>query len=154
MRRLRTVAVALMLALVGLLATGPAVATEHVVRMLNFGPNDTVMVFDPPLIRARVGDTVRFVATDELHNAVTIPGMWPAGAAPINGALSKDVVLRVTHPGVYGIQCVPHYIMGMVALVVAGPLPPANLAQARAVQHPEMAQDVFRKLFEQVLSAR
>ena len=43
-------------------------------------------------------------------------------------------------PGVYGVKCLPHYGMGMVALVVVGT--PANKDEAMAVTHPGKAKQV------------
>jgi len=121
-------------------------STQHNVRMLNFAPDmQSVMVFEPALVRANVGDTVRFELIDQLHNAQMAEGMWPEGAAKFEGQLNETATLRLTHEGVYGIICAPHYAAGMVALVVAGR--PVNLAKAKAATHPELAQARFNELF-------
>jgi pseudoazurin len=124
----------------------PSHAARHTVRMLNFSPDGQVMVFDPMLVRANVGDTVVFELVDQFHNAQSADGMWPEGAAPFHGQLNETVSLRITHQGVHGIICAPHYAAGMVGLVVAGAL--SNLAAARAVQHPELAQARFATLLD------
>ena len=46
-----------------LAVAGQAVAAEHVVQMLNRGEGGN-MVFVPALVRARVGDTIRYVPTN------------------------------------------------------------------------------------------
>ncbi|GGL50221.1 pseudoazurin [Wenxinia marina] len=132
------------LALPLLLVLGaPALAEEHVVQMLNRGEAGA-MVFEPALVRAAVGDTVRFVPTDRGHNAETIEGMLPEGAAMVEGEMDEEVVLTVDADGVYGIRCRPHYAMGMVALIVAGE--PANVDAAAGVSHPGRAGTAFEEL--------
>lgn len=97
-------------------------AEEHVVQMLNKSKvaPDEVMVFEPDFIRAKVGDTIRFVPADRNHNAEAMTELWPEGAEPLKGKLSEEAVLTVTKEGVYGVKCLPHYGLGMVALIVAG----------------------------------
>ena len=124
-------------ALLALTAT-PAMAKEVVVKMKNQGAAGA-MVFEPAFVKAMPGDTVRFVPSDPSHNAETIPTMLPAGVAPRKGGMNKEFVLPVTTPGLYGIKCMPHYSMGMVALVQVGNGPSANLAAARAVKLPPFA---------------
>lgn len=116
-------------------AVTPALAAEeHVVKMLNSGGDGQFMVFDPSYVEVEPGDTVKFVATDPAHNAQTIPEIWPEGAATFRGEMSKDVTLKIEKPGVYGVKCLPHYPMGMIALVVAGD--PVNADQVEAYGPP------------------
>lgn len=138
-------ATALVLAL-----AAPALAADHEVDMLNKAPDGTAMAFDPPLTKVAVGDTVHFVAKDKGHNAQSIPGMLPDGATAINGQISQDVTATFTVPGIYGIRCVPHYSMGMVALIVVGDPPYANLDAARAVNLPPLARKRLDPLWAQV----
>ncbi len=116
----------------------PAAAKEITVKMLNKGA-EGAMVFEPAFIKAAPGDTVKFLATNPGHNAQTIPGMLPAGEAEQKGAMGKEFVLKVGKPGIYGIKCLPHASMGMVAVVQAGNGPSANLAEAKAVKLPPLA---------------
>ncbi|MBA4805717.1 MAG: pseudoazurin [Brevundimonas sp.] len=130
-----------------LAAAGQAAAAEHRVQMLNRGPGGA-MVFSPALVRARVGDTVRFVPTDPGHNAETIPGMLPPGVAVTRGAIGREFLLRVARPGVYGVKCTPHYGLGMVALVVVGDGSPNRAAAAAAgARAPGQARRRFADLF-------
>lgn len=99
-----------------------ASAEEHVVKMLNTDGKGKFMVYDPEIVRANVGDTVRFVPTTKGHNAETIPELWPEGAEHFKGELNEEIVLTVEKPGIYGIKCLPHYPMGMIGFVVAGEL--------------------------------
>ncbi|HEX2018872.1 MAG TPA: pseudoazurin [Aurantimonas sp.] len=146
----RAMAVALAV-LAGLAAgTSGAAAEEHVVEMLNRGERG-IMVFEPALIRAMPGDTVRFVPVDPSHNAVTVEGMVPAGAETVKGGINEEVVLTVDQEGIYGVHCTPHYGMGMVALIQVGD-DLSNLEEARAVaaKAPGRAKTVFTGLFEEL----
>lgn len=120
------------------LAAAPASAKEIVVHMKNQGAAGA-MVFEPAFVKAQPGDTVRFLPSDPSHNAETIPTMLPAGVAPSKGQMNKEFVLPVKAPGLYGIKCMPHYSMGMVALIQVGNGPSANLSAARAVKLPPFA---------------
>jgi len=122
-------------ALAGLLGQAAA-AEEFEVKMLNKGEKG-MMVFEPDLVRAQVGDTVKFVVADKGHNAETIKGMIPDGAEMVAGKMNEEVILTLTEEGIYGIRCKPHYAMGMVALIVAGA--PVNLDAAKSVKAPGKA---------------
>jgi len=120
------------------LAPLSAQAKDIVVHMKNQGA-DGAMVFEPSFVKAAVGDTIRFQPTNPSHNAETMPNMLPVGATPMKGMMNKEAVLTVTKPGLYGIKCMPHYSMGMVALVQVGKVAPADLAAAKAVKLPPFA---------------
>ncbi|NML87513.1 pseudoazurin [Sphingobium sp. TB-6] len=120
------------------LAPLSAQAKDIVVHMKNQGA-DGAMVFEPSFVKAAVGDTIRFQPSSPSHNAETMPSMLPAGATPMKGMMNKEAVLTVTKPGLYGIKCMPHYSMGMVALVQVGKVAPADLAAAKAVKLPPFA---------------
>ncbi len=122
------------------LAAGAAEAADHEVKMLNRGAKG-MMVFEPDLIKVAPGDTVTFVATNPGHDARSIAGMIPEGAEPFEGKLNQNVTVTFSKPGVYGVECRPHYAMGMVAAVVVGD--PVNLDAAKAVKQPPMAKKKF-----------
>ena len=126
---------------------GAAMAAEVEVKMLNKGA-EGAMVFEPALVKIEPGDTVKFVSTDKGHNAESIKGMFPADAAPFVGKNGEDVAVTFDKPGAYGVKCLPHYGMGMVALIVVGT--PGNLAEARAVLQIGKAKQVFAGLFEKL----
>jgi pseudoazurin len=133
---------ALMLAL-------PAVAAEHEVKMLNKGSDNQAMVFEPAFLKIAPGDTVKFVPTDKSHNAETIPGMIPEGAAPFKGKLSQEVVVTFDKPGLYGYKCLPHLGMGMVGLIQVGDEVP-NLDAAKAVKLPGLGGKRMTVLFDKL----
>ena len=94
-------------------------AANHEVKMLNSGA-EGFMVFEPPVLKAEVGDTITFKATDMAHNSASIEGMIPEGANPWNGAMSQDITVTVNKEGVYVYQCTPHSMMAMVGVIQVG----------------------------------
>jgi pseudoazurin len=132
-----------------LLVSAPAFAANFEVHMLNKGEAGS-MVFEPALTKVAVGDTVTFIPTDKGHNAETIPGMLPDGAEAFKGGIGKEIAVTFTAPGVYGVKCLPHFAMGMVALVVVGDTPPANLEAAKAAQVPPLAKKRLDPLFTEI----
>jgi pseudoazurin len=126
-----------------------ASAKEIVVHMKNTGA-EGAMVFEPSFIKAAPGDVVHFEPTDAAHNAETIPSLLPAGASAFKGVMGKDVSVTVSKPGLYGVKCMPHYTMGMVALIQVGKVTPAEIAAAKAVNLPPMAKKRMTPLLDKV----
>ncbi len=130
---------------------GGATAAEVEVKMLNRGA-EGVMVFEPALVKVEPGVTVKFVATDKGHNAETIKGMLPDGAATFLGKNGEDIVVKFDQPGIYGVKCAPHYGMGMAAMIVVGA--PVNEEQAKAVPQTGKAKQVFATLLEKLAASK
>lgn len=126
-----------------------ASAKEIVVHMKNSGA-EGAMVFEPSFVKAAPGDVIHFEPTDAAHNAESIPSMLPAGATAFKGVMGKDVSVTVSKPGLYGVKCMPHYTMGMVALIQVGKVAPADLAAAKAVNLPPMAKKRMTPLLDKV----
>ena len=101
------------------LLTVPAMAEEHIVKMLNNG-KDGMMVFEPAVLSVNVGDTVKFEATDMAHNSASVPGMIPAGAKPWMGRMSQDISVTLDKEGIYVYECTPHKMMAMVGVIKVG----------------------------------
>jgi pseudoazurin len=131
---------------------GVAQATEIEMKLLNKGSDGVAMVFEPSFVKIAPGDTVRFVSTDKGHNAETIKGMLPEGAASFAGKSGEDVTVTFDKEGVYGVKCLPHYGMGMVAMIVVGS--PVNTDQAKAVPQVGKAKQVFATLFERLEASK
>lgn len=127
-----------------------ALAADHEVKMLNKGAKGS-MVFEPDFVTAQVGDTVTFMPTDAGHLAETTPGMLPDGGKAFKGKAGKPITMTIDAEGVYGVKCLPHFSMGMVAVVVAGK--PVNLDAAKAalgkIPQPK-AKKHYEELFAQV----
>ena len=104
-------------------------AANHEVKMLNSGV-EGFMVFEPAVVKAAVGDTVTFKATDMAHNSASIEGMIPEGANAWNGAMSQDVTVTVNKEGVYVYQCTPHAMMAMIGVIQVG----GSLSNMDAIQ--------------------
>ncbi len=128
---------------------GAASAEEHVVKMMNANGKGKFMLFEPEFIKANIGDTVKFVPTNKGHNAEMISDLWPEGAAEFKGKLNEEVVLTVDKPGIYGIKCLPHYPMGMIAFVVAGDDLP-NKGQLDTYKPAGTAEKRYNALKEQI----
>ncbi|QFI69458.1 pseudoazurin [Sinorhizobium alkalisoli] len=121
------------------LVAGGALAEEHEVKMLNKGESGA-MVFEPALVKAAPGDTIRFVPADKGHNVESIKGMLPDGAGKFKSKVNEEYVMIVTVPGLYGVKCSPHFSMGMVALIQVGDVP-TNVELAKAVKLPAKADE-------------
>ncbi|MDO5630250.1 MAG: pseudoazurin [Paracoccus sp. (in: a-proteobacteria)] len=120
------------------LMASPALAEMHKVQMFNRNEHGP-MIYDPQYLRIAPGDTVKFLATQPSHNAATIDGGIPEGAAPFRGNINEEIEVTLTESGHYFIKCTPHYAMGMVMLIevtegeAARPELPEGMP-ARAVQ--------------------
>ncbi len=129
-------------------AAGGAFAADHEIKMLNKGA-DGMMVFEPAFLHIEPGDSVTFTPTDKSHNAESIPGMMPEGAQPFKGKINQEITVTFDKEGVYGVKCMPHYAMGMIALIAVGD-DLGNLEEAAAVKHPGKAKSRFAAAFEQL----
>ena len=94
-------------------------AAEHQVKMLSSNAGE-MMVFEPPVLQIKAGDTVRGLNAQPGHNSVSIDEMTPAGGSTWNGKMNEEIVVKFDTEGVYGYKCTPHYILGMVGLIVVG----------------------------------
>lgn len=110
-------------------AGGPASAQDAIMEMHNRGPEGR-FVYTPSMVRIQPGDSVRLVAADKGHNAVSIDGLLPKAAEPIRVGFNRDATITLTEPGIYGIKCTPHVALGMVGLIVVGR--PDNIDEALA----------------------
>lgn len=101
-------------------STVAAFAETIEVEMLNENAAGDRMVFSQELIRAEIGDVIRFVPTDRSHNAQSAKGALPEGQEGFKGRMNKEVEYVVTQAGLTAVVCQPHQTMGMVALIVVG----------------------------------
>ena len=114
----------------GLLLAGTASAAEVEVKLMNDGPSGR-MVFEPPLVKVNVGDTITFKAASPNHFVGTVRNMIPAGAQPFRGEANKDYKVTLTTPGIYGVECFVHiHTYGMSGIIVVGN-DTSNLAAAK-----------------------
>ena len=118
----------------------PTFAETIEVQMLNKGEAGR-MLFEPAFVQIAPGDTIQFIATDRSHNAASIDGMAPDGAPDFKGKINEEIAVTFEAEGWYGIQCVPHFAMGMVLTVQVGDAPvPDDFLAGRL---PKKAKDRF-----------
>ncbi|MFN7090315.1 MAG: pseudoazurin [Allorhizobium sp.] len=125
-----------------LLLSVPAfsMAADFEVKMLNKGA-EGAMVFEPAGLKIAPGDTVTFIPTDKGHNAEAIKGMVPEGATEFKGKINEEIKVTFDVPGLYGIKCAPHIGMGMVAAILVGDAPAANLDAFNEAKLPKKARE-------------
>lgn len=125
-----------------------ATPTVHEIKMLNKATDNpkTIMVFEPNLIRAKVGDKIKFVAVDKGHAANSMKDLIPVGAEPFKGAVNEEIEYEFTADGAYAVQCTPHLTMGMVMLVLVGDVS-GNLEAVKAGKYRGKAKDRFAEIF-------
>ena len=97
------------------------------IKMLNTDSSGQIMVFDPPFLKANVGDTVTFIPADALHNSKSVSNLIPSSAAPWEGAMDEKITVELDVEGIYVYQCTPHLALGMVGVIQVGN--PVNLKQ-------------------------
>lgn len=143
-------AIVISLATVALMAVAAPVYAAEVTIKERSQAEDGKFVFEDALIRIKPGDAVVFEPADRGHNAETIPGMLPAGAAAIKTPFSKEARVTFETPGIYGVKCLPHFGLGMIAVIVVGD--PVNLTEVKqAVEKlPPMAKARAAKLLAQL----
>ena len=139
---------ALLFACGALIPDGAAQAAEHVVEMRNKGDDGERMTFEPSFIKIAPGDTIKFVPTDKNHNAESVEEIWPDGVPQVKGKLSSEVVFTAEKDGLYLIKCLPHYGMGMIALVQVGK--PVNADKLKEYKAMGLADKRLKALMEKV----
>lgn len=117
-----------------------AAAADFEIHMLNKGA-EGAMVFEPAGLKIAPGDSVTFIPTDKGHNAEAIKGMFPDGAAEFKGKMNEQIKVTFDVPGIYGVKCAPHVGMGMVAAVLVGDAPAANLDAFNTTKLPKKARE-------------
>jgi pseudoazurin len=127
-----------------------ASAAEYEVKMLNKGADGQMMVFEPAFLQIAPGDVVNFVPTQPSHNAESILTMLPEGAQAFRGGMNQTVSVTFTKEGVYGVKCLPHYGLGMVALIRVGSGVALNAEPAASMKHPPMAQKRMQLLLQRI----
>lgn len=144
---LSTLAVSLLTAALPIFAH----AETFEVKMLNRGPY-AAMAYEPEFLHVAPGDTVKFLPASSGHNAATIAGMTPASAQPFKGKINEAIAVMLTETGFYGIECLPHYAMGMVMLIQVGNAPLSSLHIPEEV--PEAAKQRFQAIVQRTLAAQ
>ncbi|MEO0860363.1 MAG: pseudoazurin [Pseudomonadota bacterium] len=123
-------------------------ATVHEVQMLNKATEGNErMVFEPAVLRAQPGDTIRFVSTDRGHNSKSDENMIPEGATEWDGGINEDVEVTLDQPGTYGYYCTPHRSTGMVGLILVGEIDQEQFEAARDARQRGRARQRYEDIF-------
>lgn len=101
-------------------SSAAAFAETIEIQMLNVNEAGDKMVFSQELIRAELGDVIKFVPTDKSHNAQSVKNALPDGQKKFKGKMNKAIEYLVTEAGLTAVVCQPHQTLGMVALIVVG----------------------------------
>ena len=125
------------------MAIGNVYATEHQVKMLSSNAGE-MMVFEPPVLEIKPGDTVRWLNANPGHNSVSIDEMTPNGGATWNGKMNEEIIVKFDVEGVYGYKCTPHYILGMVGIIIVGDAS-SNLTMAKTFAEGEESKFATNK---------
>ena len=107
------------------------------------------MVYEPAIIRANPGDTIKFVSVDKGHNMELMEGGVPDGVELVKSKASQDFELTVEVEGTYLVKCTPHYATGMVAIIAVGDHA-INLDAAKEVRQRGKAKGRFEDLFAEL----
>ncbi len=116
--------------------------------MLNQGPDGKTMVFEPAFLKVEPGDTVTFVPTSKSHNAESITGTLPEDAEAFDGRINQ-ISVTLDAEGLHAVKCLPHYPLGMVALIQVGGST-ANLDAVSSKKSPGKAAERMALLIENV----
>ncbi|MGR3434351.1 MAG: plastocyanin/azurin family copper-binding protein [Shimia sp.] len=94
----------------------------HEVLMLNAHPDNRRerQVFFPDLVRAKVGDTIKFIAEDRGHNSQSEEDWSPEGGTEWDGRINEEVEVVIETEGAYMYKCQPHASAGMIGLLLVG----------------------------------
>ncbi|MEO0357371.1 MAG: plastocyanin/azurin family copper-binding protein [Pseudomonadota bacterium] len=121
----------------------------HEVQMLNRHPDNARerQVFYPDIVRANVGDTIKFVSVDRGHNSEFEPDWSPEGGTEWEGDINGDVEVVVEVEGAYGYKCTPHASAGMVGLLLVGDVT-GNYEDLKDERFRGKAKKRFEDIFE------
>ena len=101
-----------------LLCAGFVNAKEHTVKLLTQGSGGKMMVFEPMFIKISVGDTINFIPSDASHNAQSFS--VPSEKSAFNTPYGEATKVTFTEAGGVLVKCLPHFALGMVAVVQVG----------------------------------
>lgn len=111
-----------------------AFPAEVIVKMLNKSKSGERMVFEPSLVKVTVGDTVKFIPISKGHSIQSLKQekSRPVGALKMKSKKNKEYIYKVEQEGIHVFKCKPHYVMGMIGMIVAGK--PINLTTIKKIK--------------------
>lgn len=121
----------------------------HIVEMLNADPDNSRErnVFVPDIVRAKVGDTIKFVNADRGHNSQIDEDMMPEGGTEWKGRINEEIEVTIDVEGAYGYYCQPHRATGMVGLILVGDVS-GNYEAIKGVRQRGRARARYESIFE------
>jgi pseudoazurin len=87
-------------------SSAAAFAETIEIQMLNVNEAGDKMVFSQELIRAELGDVIKFVPTDKSHNAQSVKNALPDGQKKFKGKMNKEIEYLVTEAGLTAVVIV------------------------------------------------
>ena len=93
-------------------------AKEHEMKLLTAGSNGTMMVFEPNFLKIAPGDTVNFIPSDASHNAESFS--VPSENSTFTTPYGKATKVTFDEQGVVLVKCLPHFALGMIAVIQVG----------------------------------
>ena len=136
----RAWSVSAVLTLCGALSVTGAHAADIAIHMLDTSTNGP-LAFDPPFVKATVGDTLVFTPSSKGHTTESL--LVPDGATPWKSGYDQETRVTVDKEGVYLYGCEAHLRMGMVGVVQVGQ--PLNLEAAEKAAAAASVQFVMNK---------
>ena len=109
----------MLLFILSLFLTTPAIAEEVIIDMLNKRDDGQKMVYSLDVAKVNVGDTIKWLPKSKGHNVefIKVPdGIKRSKKSKLN----KEYSYTFDKSGIYLYQCTPHKSMGMIGLVVVG----------------------------------
>lgn len=131
----------------------PLTGITHEIHMFTNHPENRrkMNVFDPTILKINPGDVVTFIPDIADHSTQSTPGMIPKKAKHWKGVFGENILVTFTIPGIYGYHCLAHGVIGMVGLIiVTGDGMTHNLAAAKEVSHPVLAQRNWDAIWKEV----
>lgn len=121
----------------------------HEVKMYTKHPENKKLrnVFVPDIVRAKPGDTIKFISEEKGHNSVSDKSMLPEGGEEWKSKINKDHEVTLTTEGTYGYYCTPHRALGMVGLILVGD-PSSNYEAARGAKQKKKAAKMYEDIFK------
>jgi len=143
------------------LAANAAWAEVHEVEVKNMGSDGDRMVFEPALVEAEPGDTVRFLFEDPGHNAAAYhpdnrgkPELIPQGAEVWDSGFKnpgQEFEVSLSTEGVHHYYCLPHEGLGMVGMIAVGDASKGpGLDAVENADIPGKAKQLFRELHDEL----
>jgi len=93
-------------------------AKEHEMKLLTSDSDGKMMVFEPNFLKIAAGDTINFVPSDPSHNAESFS--VPSDKSKFQTPYGKATKITFSEDGVVLVKCLPHFALGMIAVIQVG----------------------------------